>query len=131
MNAAGENRSLLAIRSGVEICVQQLATRGLDTSALRLDRHEHGVDFSQNLQVFEPEHPAVLFLIVYPEQSETVCRALGWSTSGTLGWSAFSPNLERCISFRSVPVVQVKGIKNQSRLSLRVKDTPERSLVFA
>src|SRR5215471_5274594 len=116
MNSAVENRSLLAIRNDVEICVEQLPTSGLDTSALRLDRHEHGVDFGENLRVFEPEHPPVLFLIVYLEQSETV-RTFGWSTSRTVGWSAFSPNLEGCISSRGVPVVQVKGVKNQSRLS--------------
>src|SRR5262245_66646668 len=74
-STVNERTGLLAIGSPVEVCEKELAPRGLGTPARRFDRHKHRVDFSQNLRVFESQHPAVLFLIVYLEEPETVGRS--------------------------------------------------------
>src|SRR5215510_9587634 len=117
------DQNLLSIRIRIEVCVKELAARGLDTSAGRLDRHKDRVDFGQNLGVFEPKHPAVLFLIIDLEESQTV----RWP----LNWSASSPHLERGISLCCVSIIEVERVKDQGRLSPRVKDTAERRPVFA
>ena len=117
-----QRRLLRMIGIRVEVCVQKFAARGPGTSAWRFDRHKNRVDLRQNARVFELEHPAVLILIVDIEDSE----ALGW----ILSWSTRSPNLERCISFRSVPIAQVKSVKDQGLL-LRIKDTAKCPLVLA
>jgi len=95
---------------------------GLAPSAWRFDRHKNRVDFRQNARVFELQHPAVLFLIVYIEDSQ----ASGWILSG----STRPPNLEGCISLCGVPIAQVEGVKDQG-LFLSVKDTAECPLVLA
>src|SRR5947209_7127236 len=96
------------IRIRVEVCVKEFAARGLGTSAWRFDGHKNQVDFRQNAGVFELEHPAVLFLIIYIEDSQASGRILSWS--------ARPPNLERRISLCSVPITQVKSVKDQGLL---------------
>jgi hypothetical protein len=100
-----------------------LTSCGLSTSAERFDRHKDGVDFSKNLRVFEPEHPTVLLLIIYLEEAETVCRSLGWS--------AFPPNLERRISLCGASIIQIEGVKDESRFPLCIKHPAECLLVLA
>src|SRR5690242_8338869 len=106
----------------VEVCVKEFASRGLRASAWWFDRHKYRIDFRQYPWVFELKHPAVLFLIVYIENSE----ASGWILSGPTR----SPNLERCVSLFGVPIAQVESVKDQ-RLFLGIKDTAKRPLVLA
>src|SRR5262245_25764102 len=106
----------------VEVCVKEFASRGLRASAWRFNRDKNRVDFRQNARVFELEQPAVLFLIVYIKDSEASGRILSGSTG--------PPNLERCIPSFSVPITEVKSVKDQGLL-LRIKDTAKCPLVLA
>src|SRR5262249_45720699 len=89
----------------LQVGIKKLGAGGLDTAARRFDSHKHRVDFSENVRVLELKHPAVLFLIVYIEDSQT----LGWALCG----SACAPNLEGGISPCGAAITQVKGIKDQ------------------
>ena len=106
----------------LEVGVKEFAASGFGASAGRFDGHKNRVNFRQNARVLELEHPAVLFLIVYIEDSQT----LGWA----LGWPAGPPSLEGSIAPLGSPIAQVKGIKDQ-RLFLRVKDAAKSASLLA
>ena len=74
-----------------EIGVKEFAASGPGASTLRFDGHKNRIDFRQNTRVFELEHPAVLFLIVYIEDPQAFSR--------TLGWTACTPNLKDAFRF--------------------------------
>ena len=85
--------------------IEKFVARGFGASTRRFDGDKNGINFRQYARVLELEHPAILLLIVYIEDSQI----LSW----TLGWSTCPPNLERCISPGSAPISQIKGIKDQ------------------